>query len=206
MKPQTNKPAHFFDVNYLGSDIIMDGFAVRSTVTPCSSLGKITSYNNKYEVRSEIDIEPGATIEECPFMVLHNLKISKEQNEAIAQMESMFVLEDYSQYSKDNGARLIIAGGNAPFYGHSFTPNGYVVFDHIAKVMHIKALTKIPQGHEITLYRYGSFHMMKNNMEIQKFYAERQKQIQENKVNVDGFRSMQSSEVKNIEATVEVKP
>lgn len=198
------KPAHFFDINYLGSDVIIDNFAVRSTALSASPLGKITSYNNKYEVRSDVDIEPGSTIEECPFVVLHNLKLSKEPVEAMTQMESMFVLEDHSQYSKDNGPRLIIAGGNAPFYGHSFTPNAYLVFDHIAKVVHVKALVKIPQGHEITLYRYGSFHVMKNNEEIQKFYTERQKELQQKNVDTSGFRAMSSPEIKNIE-TIEVQ-
>lgn len=197
------KPAHFFDANYLGSDIIVDNFVAKATIMPPSKLVKVTSYNNKYEVRSEVDFDAGAVIEEAPFVVLHNLKLSKEPDEAIAQMESMFVLEDHSQFTKDNGPRLIVAGGNTSFYNHSFTPNAYVIFDHVLKVLEIKAFVKIPKGHSITLYRYGSFHVMKNNLEIQKFYAERQKQLDENKVNTSGFRSMQADEIKNIE-TIQV--
>lgn len=199
-----NKPTHFFDVNYLGSDIIINNFAFRSAAVPSTSFVKTTSYNNKYEVRAEKDIESGITIEECPFVVLHTVKLAKEPSESMAQMDSMFVLEDQSQFTKENGPRLIIAGGNAPFYGHSFTPNAYVVFDHIGKSLSIKSLDKIPQGHEVTLFRYGSLHIMKNNTEIQKFYAQRQKQLEQNKVDTNGFRSMGSSELKNIE-TIQVE-
>lgn len=199
-----NKTAHFFDVNYLGSDVMVDGFAVRSK-PQIQSLGRLEAFNNKYEIRASKDIEQGQTIEECPFVVLHGSKLSKEPNEAMVQMENMFVLEDHSEFTKNNGPRLIIAGGNASFYTHAFDPNAYVVFDHIGKILYIKALKKIPSGHTITLYKYGSLHVMKNNMQIQKFYAERQKQLEQNKVDTSGFRSMQSDEVKNIEA-IEVKP
>jgi hypothetical protein len=198
-----NKPAHFFDVNYTGSDVFVDGFAVRSK-PQSQTLSKLEGYNNKHEVRAAFDIQQGQIVEECPFIVLHESKLSKEPQEAMIQMNTMFIVEDHSEFSKNNGPRLMIAGGNAPFYSHSFDPNAYVVYDHVGKIMTIKALKAIPAGHEIKLYRYGSFQVMKNNTEIQKFYAERQKQVQQNNVNTGGFRSMQSSEIKNIE-TVEVK-
>lgn len=198
-----NKPTHFFDVNYIGSDIIVDGFAIRSS-PQVKSMAKLEALNNKYEVRASFDVQQGQLIEECAFVVLHGSKLSKEPQEAIIQMENMFVLEDHSEFTKNNGPRLIIAGGNAPFYAHSFDPNAYVVYDHIGKMLYIKALRNIPIGHQISIYRYGAFHVMKNNTEIQKFYAERQKQVQQNNVNTSGFRSMQSNEVKNIE-TIEVK-
>lgn len=198
-----NKPAHFFDVNYIGSDIFVDGFAVRSK-PQFNSSAKLESLNNKYEVRASRDIQQGEVIEECAFAVLHGSKLSKEPQEAVIQMDYMFILEDHSDFTKNNGPRLIIAGGNACFYSHSFDPNAYVIYDHVGKLLYIKAVRNIPVGHQISIYRYGSFHIMKNNMEIQKFYNERQKQVEQNNVNTAGFRSMQSDVVKNIE-TIEVK-
>ena len=197
-----NKQPHFFDANYIGSDIFIDGFAIRSP-PQVKSMVKLEAFNNKYEVRASFDIEQGQMIEECAFIVLHESKLSKEPQEAMIQMENMFVLEDHSEFTKNNGPRLIIAGGHAPFYAHSFDPNAYVVYDHIGKMLYIKALKKIPNGHEISIYRYGALHIMKNNLEIQKFYAERQKQLEQNKVNISGFRSMQADQIKNIE-TIEI--
>jgi hypothetical protein len=161
--------------------------------------------NSKYSVRAIDNIDRGQIIENCPFTVLHGLKLSREPEEALQQMDNMFVLEDVSEFTKQNGPRLIVAGGNAPFYSHSYDPNAYVIFDHITKVITIKALKNISASHEITIYRYGSYQVMKNNMEIQKFYQQRQKELQEKNVDSGGFRSMSSSDIKNIE-TVEVKP
>ena len=200
-----NKPAYFFDVNYLGNDLIVENFAFRShSEKNKHNLGTICNLNGRYSVRSNISIDRGEIIETIPFVILHNNGISKEPEQALIQMDSMFVLEDQSEYSKQNGPRLIIAGGNGSFYRHSFTPNAYTVFDHVGKVIEIKALERIELGHEITLYRYGSLIVMKQNMEVQKFYAERQKQLEENKVDTAKFRSMQANEIKNIE-TIEIK-
>lgn len=198
-----NKPAYFFDISYLGSDVIVDNFATRGYDKNMSCLGEMCGLNNKYAVRAKQTIAVGETIEIAPFVIVHNMKLSKNPHEAMDQMTYMFVLEDYSQYTKDNGPSLIIAGGYCPFYSHSHEPNAYMIFDHYAKNITIRALKIIPTGHEITLYRFGSYHVMKNNMEIQKFYQQRQDELKDKNVNLDGFRSMSSTEIKNID-TIEV--
>jgi hypothetical protein len=198
-----NKPAYFFDVNYMGSDVVIDNSSVRG-LDIRQTLGQLCSLNNRYCMKAIVDINVGQTIEVCPFEVLHGLKLSREPSEAIPQMEHMFILEDYSQFTRDNGPRLIVSGGNGPFYRHSYEPNGYIVYDHISKVVYIKAMKQIKSGDEITIYRYGSFQILHNNTQIQKFYQERQKELQEKNVDTSGFRSMSEGEIKNIE-TVEVK-
>lgn len=195
-----NKPAYFFDPNYLGNDVVVDNFSVRGYDKKRLSLSMICGLNNRHSVRSIQEISQGETIEVSPFEVLHGIKLSKDPAEALPQMEYMFVLEDFSQFTKDNGPRLIIGGGNTPFYRHAYEPNAYVIFDHVGKNITVRALKQIPQGHEITIYRYGSYQILKNNMQIKKFYEERQKQLEQNKVNEDGFRSMAANEIKNIES------
>jgi hypothetical protein len=199
-----NKPAYFFDPNYLGNDVVVDNFSVRGYDKKRLSLGTICTLNNRYCVRTSQDVLQGETIEVSAFEVLHGVKLSKDPSEALPQMEHMFVLEDFSQFTKDNGPRLIIGGGNTPFYRHSYDPNAYIIFDHISKNLSIKALKDIPLGHEITIYRYGSYQVLKNNMQIQKFYEDRQKQLQEKNVDTSGFRAMSSPEIQNIE-TIEIK-
>lgn len=195
-----NKPTYFFDANYMGQDVVIENFSVRGYDRKHFTLSEICGLNNRYSARSVAIISQGDTIEIAPFEVLHNMKLSKDPSEALPQMEYMFVLEDHSQFTKENGPRLIIGGGNTPFYRHSYEPNAYVVFDHISKSITVRALKNIPVGHEITIYRYGSFQVLKNNMQIQKFYQDRQKQVEQNNVNAEGFRSMAANEIKNIEA------
>jgi hypothetical protein len=200
-----NKPSYFFDPNYVGNDVIVNNFAYRGFTKKSSFVAsEICNLNNRYSVRSAVPISAGDLIESAPYTVMQSIGLSKEPERALAEMNNMFVLEDFSEFTKQNGPRLVIAGGNAPFYRHSQTPNAYVVFDHVGKVLHIKALEMIPEAHEITLYRFGSLQILKNNLEIQKFYAERQKQVQEKNINTSSFRSMNSTEVQNIE-TIEIK-
>ena len=106
------------------------------------------------QVVTEKEIKRGDLLEECYYYVMESRRddMFMALRDKVAAYLMWTLPEDDAVYKSDEvGNHVILPLGNALAYGPSTTPNAYVQFDSMMRVLRIYALRDLDRGEVVTI-------------------------------------------------------